>query len=149
MADKKRAGVWAFLNSRCPRCGKGKVFSGSMFNLKTFSDTLGECPKCKLSYEPETGFFFGAMYWSYALIVGSIIVGTISMNMLGLFDYAIYAIPMLIILLLPLVFRHSRLLMLYIIYPLMYQDKFYGTKRDENNLEEVEGESDEDIEEVK
>jgi hypothetical protein len=30
----------------------------------------------------------------------------------------------------------------------MYQDKFYGTKRDENNLVE-EVENDEDIEEVK
>jgi len=148
MANKKRAGVWSFLDSRCPRCGKGKVFSGSMFNLRTFANTLGECTKCKLSYEPETGFFFGAMYWSYALIVGSIIIGSITMNLLGIFDYAVYAIPLFIIFLLPLVFRHSRLLMLYIVYPIMYQDKFYGTKRDENNLEE-EVENDEDIEEVK
>jgi hypothetical protein len=65
-----------------------------------------------------------------------------------MFDYAVYAIPLFIIFLLPLLFRHSRLLMLYIVYPLMYHDLFYGTKRDENNLEE-ESENDEEIEEVK
>lgn len=144
MADKKRAGVWAFLNSKCPRCGKGKVFSGSMFNFRTFADTLHECPNCKLSYEPETGFFFGAMYWSYALIVGTIIIGSLILSLLGLFDYAIYLIPLFIITMLPLAFRHSRLLMLYIVYPLMYTEKFYGKKVDSS----YENQSDEDIEEV-
>lgn len=131
VTDKKRAGVWSFLNAKCPRCGKGKVFSGSMFSLRNFADTLESCPNCNLSYEPETGFFFGAMYWSYALIVGTIIIGSIVMNLLDLFDYAIYMIPVAIIVLLPLIFRHSRLLMLYIVYPLMYEEKFYGKRREE------------------
>lgn len=128
--NTNRAGVAGFLKSRCPRCGKGKVFSGSIFSLRSFADTLECCPNCKLSYEPETGFFFGAMYWSYALIVGTIIIGSIVMNLLDLFDYAIYLIPVLLILLLPVIFRHSRLLMLYVVYPLMYEEKFYGKRKD-------------------
>jgi uncharacterized protein (DUF983 family) len=146
MESKRRAGVWAFLNSKCPRCGKGKVFSGSMFNYRTFADTLYECPKCKLSYEPEPGFFFGAMYWSYALIVGTIIIGSITLSLLGMFDYAIYAIPLFIIIMLPLAFRHSRLLMLYVVYPLMYTEKFFGKtgSTSESNAKET----DEEIEEV-
>ncbi len=146
MESKKRAGVWSFLNSKCPRCGKGKVFSGSIFNYRTFADTLLECPKCKLSYEPEPGFFFGAMYWSYALIVGTIIVGSITLSLFDMFDYAIYAIPMFIIIMLPLAFRHSRLLMLYVVYPLMYTDKFFG--KTESKIENNQKESDEEIEEV-
>jgi uncharacterized protein (DUF983 family) len=130
MVNIKRPGVTSFIHSKCPRCGKGKVFSGSVFSLRSFADTLECCPKCNLSYEPETGFFFGAMYWSYALIVGTIIIGSIIMNLLNMFDYAIYLIIGLLILLLPLIFRHSRLLMLYVVYPLMYQEKFYGRRKD-------------------
>jgi hypothetical protein len=125
-----RAGVAAFIQSKCPRCGKGKVFSGSLFSLRSFSDTLECCPNCNLSYEPETGFFFGAMYFSYALIVGLIIIGSIVMNLLDLFDYAIFVIPVLLILLLPVIFRHSRLFMLYVVYPLMYEEKFFGKRKD-------------------
>ena len=130
MVNIKRPGVSSFLNSKCPRCGKGKVFSGSIFSLRTFADTLGCCPNCHLSYEPETGFFFGAMYFSYALIVGVIIIGSIVMNLLDLFNYAIYLIPVLLILLLPVIFRHSRLFMLYVVYPLMFEEKFYGKRKD-------------------
>lgn len=130
MVKIKKPGVYSFLNSKCPRCGKGKVFSGSIFSLRTFSATLDRCPNCELSYEPETGFFFGAMYFSYALIVGVIIIGSIVMNLLDLFDYAIYLIPVLLIILLPIIFRHSRLFMLYVVYPLMYEEKFYGKRKD-------------------
>lgn len=130
MVNIKRPGVFSFLTSKCPRCGKGKVFSGSIFSLRTFADTLGCCPNCHLSYEPETGFFFGAMYFSYALIVGVIIIGSIVMNLLDLFNYAIYLIPVLLILLLPVIFRHSRLFMLYVVYPLMFEEKFYGKRKD-------------------
>jgi uncharacterized protein (DUF983 family) len=130
MVNIKRPGVYSFLNAKCPRCGKGKVFSGSIFSLRSFADTLSGCPNCNLSYEPETGFFFGAMYFSYALIVGVIIIGSIVMNFLDLFDYAIYLIPVFLIILLPLIFRHSRLFMLYVVYPLMFEEKFYGKRKD-------------------
>lgn len=130
MVDIKRPGVYSFLNAKCPRCGKGKVFSGSIFSLRTFANTLDRCPNCDLSYEPETGFFFGAMYFSYALIVGSIIISSIVMNLLDLFEYAIYLIPVFLIILLPLIFRHSRLLMLYVVYPLMFKEKFFGKHKD-------------------
>ena len=70
------------------------------------------------------------MYFSYALIVGVIIIGSILMNFLDLFDYAIYLIPVFLIILLPLIFRHSRLFMLYVVYPLMFEEKFYGKRKD-------------------
>ena len=122
----KKAGAFAFFASKCPRCGKGKVFKNSILSFRSFSDTLEECPNCKLSYEPETGFFFGAMYWSYAILVGGIISMSVVIYLLGFFDYALYIIPTLLVLILPWVFRFGRLLMLYVVYPLMYKDKFYG-----------------------
>jgi hypothetical protein len=37
-------------------------------------------------------------------------------------------IPATIIVMVPLIFRYSRMLMLYVVYPAMYKDKFYGKK---------------------
>ena len=125
MDNLKRAGVLPFLMAKCPRCGKGQVFSHSILSTK-FSDTYECCPKCKLNYEPETGFFFGAMYWSYAMIVGGIITGSVILSLLGYFDYALYVLPLLLVVSLPVIFRYSRLLMLYVVYPIMYKNKFYG-----------------------
>ncbi len=128
-----RAGVIAFFGGKCPKCGKGKVFKNSILSFKKFTDTNLECSHCKLSLEPETGFFFGAMYWSYAILVGFTIVMSIILNLLGYFDKALYIIPVLIVFTLPWVFRWGRLLMLYIVYPLMYKDKFYGKDSKEYN----------------
>jgi uncharacterized protein (DUF983 family) len=111
---------------RCPRCGKDKVFPNSIFNLGKFAETKYACENCKLSYEPEPGFFFGAMYWSYAIIVGIIITLSVVFNLLNLFDYAIVGIPIAIVILLPIIFRYSRMLMLYVIYPMMYKEQFSG-----------------------
>ena len=90
-----------------------------------FAKTQYECAHCKLSYEPEPGFFFGAMYWSYAIIVGIIITMSVVFNLMGLFDYAIVGIPTAILILLPVIFRYSRMLMLYVVYPAMYRDQYY------------------------
>jgi len=131
MADYKRAGIAPFFACKCPRCGKGRVFKKSILSLGQFSDTYDNCPNCDLSYEPETGFFFGAMYWSYALIVGTIITGGIAMKFLGLWDYAIGGIMAFLLLNIPVIIRYSRMLMLYIVYPMMYKEKFYGHPMDE------------------
>ena len=128
MSDLERAGFMPFMLSRCPRCGKGEVFRNKILSFKKFSDTLENCPSCGLEYEPETGFFFGAMYWTYALLVGSTVILSILLYYLGYFEQAVYIIPVIILFSLPWVFRYGRLLMLYIVYPIMYKDKFTGKK---------------------
>ena len=117
-----------FMLSRCPRCGLGKVFRNKILSFKKFSDTLEYCSSCGLEYEPETGFFFGAMYWTYALLVGSTAMLSILFYYLGYFEQAVYIIPVIILFSLPWVFRYGRLLMLYIVYPIMYKDKFTDKK---------------------
>jgi uncharacterized protein (DUF983 family) len=126
MSESPRAGILPFFRARCPRCGKGNVFVNKVMSFKKFSDTLDECPKCQLKYEPETGFFVGAMYWTYAVLVGLTVVLSIVLYQLDLFEEAVYIIPLIIVFLLPWVFRYGRLLMLYVVYPIMYKDLFYG-----------------------
>lgn len=126
MPDIKYSGsrVVGFLKCTCPRCGKSGVFKHSIFNITKFAETNLECKVCKLDYMPEPGFFFGAMYWSYAMIVGMIITQSILFYNLNIFDYAIFTIPISIIVLLPVIFRYSRMLMLYVVYPNMYKEKY-------------------------
>lgn len=43
---------------RCPRCGKGSLFTG-FFSMHT------RCPHCALVFEREPGYFVGAIYVNY------------------------------------------------------------------------------------
>ena len=131
MSESTRAGILPFFSARCPRCGKGNVFVNKVMSFKKFSDTLDECPKCQLKYEPETGFFVGAMYWTYAVLVGLTVVLSVVLYQIDLFEEAVYIIPLIIVFLLPWVFRYGRLLMLYVVYPIMYKDLFYGKQEND------------------
>lgn len=60
--------------NRCPRCHSGKMFlTNNPYSYDAFKmhDT---CSCCHLKYEMEPGFFYGAMYVSYALTSGIFIV---------------------------------------------------------------------------
>jgi uncharacterized protein (DUF983 family) len=58
-----KAHLGAILRQRCPVCLEGPMFSG-MFTM------FPQCPRCGHRFERETGFFQGAMYFSWALGVG-------------------------------------------------------------------------------
>jgi len=133
MTKGPRAGIVPFILSRCPRCGKGNVFKNKVMSFKKFSDTLDQCPKCELKYEPETGFFVGSMYWTYALLVGLTVVLSVVLYQVDLFEEAVYIIPAIIVFLLPWVFRYGRLLMLYVVYPIMFKELFYGHVDEDDN----------------
>lgn len=60
------------LRQRCPRCRTGRIFSGSVF--VGFPKMHERCPACDLRFEREAGYFLGAMYISYILGVGIIIL---------------------------------------------------------------------------
>jgi len=58
----------------CPNCKKTKVFAtnGYPFLLK-MPKMNTECSTCGYSFHRETGFYFGAMYMSYALTVAEMV----------------------------------------------------------------------------
>jgi len=103
------------LKNKCPKCHTGKVFEyDGAFNLKNFSKMYPCCSACGEKYEKEPGYFYGAMYVSYALTVGWIIV-TFSFNELffkiDTTPYLLFTCS-IIILFAPLTFRLSRLIWL-------------------------------------
>ena len=55
--------VW---NNKCPQCREGDLYKSPF----QFSDPLAmhdKCTSCGLDYNPEPGFYFGALIISYAI----------------------------------------------------------------------------------
>jgi len=107
----------SMLAGKCPQCHKGKVFKHNMWNLFKSSEVHVNCPYCGVKFEQELGFFWGAMYFSYALNVAvSVITGFSMFFFFGdpdLYVYLLVIVP-LIIILTPFMLRFSRLLMMYV-----------------------------------
>ena len=50
----------------CPRCREGKMFKYPLSKVSKFADMNENCPVCGLKFEVEPGFWYGAMFVSYA-----------------------------------------------------------------------------------
>ena len=106
----------AFAAQRCPRCHQGRVFKTSAFSPR-FQEMHASCPACGLYYEPEPGFFWGAMYISYAFSMAIVVAVGIAVFVLGHDPDAwvyVAAVTITTVLLVPLSFRYSRMVMLYL-----------------------------------
>jgi uncharacterized protein (DUF983 family) len=111
-----KSGLLAMLQLRCPRCHQGPLFSHSALSLTKFDEMPASCPVCGQHYEPETGFYWGAMYISYGLAVGVVAVAGLLTYLLG-HDPPVWVyvtvVSAAMILLTPLLFRYARAMMLY------------------------------------
>ena len=114
---KERTRFSALLEARCPRCKEGKIFKYSASNYLKYHVTNDNCPNCGFRFEREPAFFTGAMYISYFINVGFIVIFGLSVYFLGhnpdLWVYFSVVFPLLL-LLVPFNFRYSRVLMLYL-----------------------------------
>ena len=64
---KKGTKLYSVLKGKCPHCHEGDFFVSHAYRLKTMGDIHSSCSVCGETYIPEPGFYFGAMYVSYAL----------------------------------------------------------------------------------
>ena len=62
----KGSKLYSIFHFKCPQCHTGDFFVSSAYNLKKIGELHQKCAKCNLSYSKEPGFYFGAMYISYA-----------------------------------------------------------------------------------
>lgn len=66
------------LQCKCPKCKKGDIFVDRgnilLFKIPKMND---RCKECHFRFEKETGFFFGAMFVSYALATAQMIASLI------------------------------------------------------------------------
>ncbi len=101
---------------KCPQCRQGQMFKSGPYNLTKFSDMHVRCPHCNLRFEVEPGFFYGAMYVSYGFSVATFIACFVAVNVLvdkPTLTIYLSVIITTILLMVPISFRYSRVLMLY------------------------------------
>lgn len=120
----------AMLHAKCPRCRRGDMFSGRAYSFSSNKINLN-CPRCNLYFEIEPGYFYAAMYVSYALNVAlsvSFAVATfvLSGNSTSPWLY-IGTIIGGCFLLAPVVFRASRVLLLYWLSPKIHYQPHLDT----------------------
>jgi uncharacterized protein (DUF983 family) len=102
----------SIIQSKCPKCRKGDMFEkGTLLNPRKFSNMNKTCTACSLAFEPEPGYYFGAMFISYAINTGIFIVTWIILS-LAYPDYTAFHLVSILILvsvgLLPFIYRISR-----------------------------------------
>lgn len=101
--------------NKCPRCHQTSVFiEKNPYNLKRLSHMNTACSNCGEKFEKEPGAYYGAMYVSYALMVGWFVIcwGIDSFYVHSeTFNFLAFVI-ISIVLFMPLTFRISRLLWL-------------------------------------
>lgn len=111
--------VQAVLQSKCPRCRTGNMFQGAAYGLKR-QKTNDLCPHCGFKFEIEPGYFYAAMYVSYAFSVAQVVALALATAYItgsespwlyvGVLFFAIVVFA-------PFNYRYSRLILLHFLSP--------------------------------
>jgi hypothetical protein len=65
--------LYSILGFKCPYCHEGDFFISHPYDLKRTGDIHDTCPKCNGRFNIEPGFYYGAMYVSYAIGVAAMV----------------------------------------------------------------------------
>jgi len=111
------------LTAKCPRCRRGNMFEGGAYQFGSNRIRL-DCPNCRLFFEIEPGYFYAAMYVSYAMNVGegiglALVTWLITGNDDSPWLYLTIIISGLLTLA-PLNFWYSRVILLYWLSPKLH-----------------------------
>lgn len=81
---KKGTKLYSILKFKCPHCHEGEFYkSRNPYNFSSMAVNYDSCPKCHRKYSLEPGFYYGAMYVSYALGVAHIVSFVVARWVLG------------------------------------------------------------------
>lgn len=107
----------ALLLGKCPRCHTGDVFTYPIAgHIGQFNKMNPTCPHCRVRLEPEPGFYQGAMYVGYGFTVACIVLVSFILYAIGYSSEWMYIgiIVGLLVLLVPVNYRYSRIVYLYL-----------------------------------
>jgi hypothetical protein len=75
----KGSKFYSVFRFKCPHCHEGEFFvDRNPYNLSKVGNVLEECSVCHRRFSPEPGFYFGAMYVSYALTVAMFVTAYVA-----------------------------------------------------------------------
>jgi len=110
----------AALKAKCPRCRKGDLFATPMYGFKLQKMNI-KCPCCDLKFEKEPGYFYVAMFISYAMNVAQMIALAVATYLItGIIDDPILYLAVIlpaVFILSPFNYRYSRVMLLYWLTP--------------------------------
>ncbi|WP_206106032.1 DUF983 domain-containing protein [Olivibacter sp. XZL3] len=136
MESIKETSEWsAAIHALCPRCRTGAMFTGSAYGFK-IQKMNESCPHCKLKFEREPGYFYVAMFISYAMNVAELIAACVGTYLLtgNLESPWLYLGATLVtaFLLSPLNYRYSRVILLFWLTPgLRYTPTINGRHKEQ------------------
>lgn len=114
---KERSMLTGIVTMRCPRCREGNMFPQGTLYTPRFMQMNATCSCCEQSFMPEPGYYFGAMFVSYAINAAFFIAVWLGMY-LFMDEISTTAMVLALLLvvfgLLPITFRLSRVLWIYI-----------------------------------
>lgn len=110
----------AIIQAKCPKCRRGPIYAGPMYTFG--AQKMNEnCPHCGFKFEVEPGYFYAAMYVSYAFNVAEIVTAAVLTFYISggsespwLYLGILFSI---IFILAPLNFRYSRVILLHWLSP--------------------------------
>jgi uncharacterized protein (DUF983 family) len=113
----KNSLLYGIVTMRCPKCREGKMFPKGTLYTTQFMKMNSHCAKCGQSFMPEPGYYFGAMFVSYALNTALFVA--VWLGLILFLDEVsttqlVVALIFTIVALLPITFRLSRVLWIYI-----------------------------------
>ena len=132
------------IHSKCPKCHVGNVFEGKVYSLR--KQHMNEvCPHCGVKYEVEPGYFYAAMYVSYALSVAEIVSVSVAIAVLSRSESPwvyLAGLAVTILLFAPFHFRYARLILLHFLTPkISYDPRFELAVEIQENDRQPENES--------
>lgn len=109
----------AALHGKCPKCRTGNMFATSPLSL--FNQKMNKnCSHCGFQFEIEPGYFYVAMFVSYAMNVAILVTCAVATYILtGSENPWLYLATILLpaVLLSPFTYRYSRIVLLFWLTP--------------------------------
>jgi uncharacterized protein (DUF983 family) len=109
----KRTKLEVIIGGKCPRCQNGNLFeSQNSYKYGKMTTMNTHCSNCGLKFDREPGYFFGAMYVSYAMNIAFFVMALIAFYLF--FDEKISGLVYMLgyvlitVLLFPIIYRLSR-----------------------------------------
>ncbi|APU10168.1 hypothetical protein A5M85_07695 [Cellulophaga lytica] len=111
--------VSSLLKGKCPQCKKRSIFNAAQgLFLLSIPEMDAVCKNCNFKFEKEPGFFFGAMFVSYALAVAEFIAFSILFYFILKMPilYTFLGVLFFALILSTFNYRYSRIIWIYLFY---------------------------------
>lgn len=128
--SEKTSKLYAIVHAKCPHCRRGDVFTGSMYGLN-IQRTKEVCAHCGQRIEIEPGYFYAAMYVSYAMnVIEMLLVSFLIYLLIGPLEDSTFWMYLIVIfagcfMLSPFNYRYSRIILLHILSPNIKYKPYY------------------------